>query len=81
VLTPDDHLGDVIGDLNGRRGKIREMEARDGTQIVHADVPLAELFGYSTGLRSLTRGRASYSMEPHAFDFVPGAVQASILER
>jgi elongation factor G len=81
VITPDEHLGEVIGDINGRRGKVREMEAREGSQIVRSEIPLAELFGYSTGLRSLTRGRASYSMEPHAFEFVPEAVQAGILER
>ncbi len=81
IVTPDEHLGDVIGDVNGRRGRIKEMAAREGAQIVQAEIPLAELFGYSTGLRSLTRGRASYSMEPARFDAVPANLQEAIVNR
>lgn len=81
IVTPDEHLGDVIGDVNGRRGRIKEMAAQEGAQIVQAEIPLAELFGYSTGLRSLTRGRASYSMEPARFDPVPQNLQESIVNR
>ncbi|HEY8240128.1 MAG TPA: elongation factor G [Kiritimatiellia bacterium] len=81
VVTPDEHLGDVIGDLNSRRGRVKEMVAREGTQIVKADVPLAELFGYSTSLRSVSRGRASYSMEPSSFEFVPESLQTALLNR
>jgi len=81
VVAPDEHLGDVLGDLNSRRGRIKEMVAQDGTQIVHAEVPLAELFGYATSLRSVTRGRASYSMEPCLFDVVPENLKNSILNR
>lgn len=81
VVAPDEHLGDVLGDLNSRRGKIKEMVAQDGSQIVHAEVPLAELFGYATSLRSATRGRASYSMEPCLFDVVPENLKNSILNR
>ncbi|HMP89401.1 MAG TPA: elongation factor G [Kiritimatiellia bacterium] len=81
VVAPDEHLGDVLGDLNSRRGKIKEMIAQDGTQIVHAEVPLAELFGYATSLRSVTRGRASYSMEPCLFDVVPDNLKNIILSR
>jgi elongation factor G len=81
VVTPDEHLGDVIGDVNGRRGRIKEMAAQEGAQVVQAEVPLAELFGYSTGLRSLTRGRASYSMEPARFEIVPAQLQESIVNR
>ncbi|MCB1102535.1 MAG: elongation factor G, partial [Kiritimatiellae bacterium] len=62
VIVPEEHLGDVLGDLNSRRGRIKEMAAQDDAQIIHADVPLAELFGYATALRSLSRGRASSSM-------------------
>ena len=81
IIAPDEHLGDVLGDLNGRRGKIKEMIAQDGSQIIHAEVPLAELFGYATSLRSVTRGRASYSMEPCLFDMVPENLTNSILNR
>ena len=81
VIAPDEHLGDVLGDLSSRRGKIKEMVAQHGTQMIHADVPLAELFGYATSLRSVTRGRASYSMEPCLFDVVPDHLVNSILNR
>jgi len=81
IIAPEENLGDVMNDLNGRRGRIREIEAREGVQIVHADVPLAELFGYATTLRSLTKGRASYTMEPHRFEAVPNSMQETILNR
>jgi len=79
IISPEDHLGDVMNDLNGRRGRIREIESRDGIQIVHVDVPLAEMFGYATTLRSLTKGRASYTMEPQSFEAVPDSMQETIL--
>ncbi len=79
IIVPEEHLGDVMNDLNGRRGRIREIEARDGVQIVHVDVPLAEMFGYATALRSLTKGRASYTMEPHRFEVVPDSMQKRLL--
>ena len=81
IIVPEEHLGDVMNDLNGRRGRIREIEARDGVQIVHVDVPLAEMFGYATTLRSLTKGRASYTMEQRNFEVVPGSMQETILNR
>ena len=81
IIAPDDHLGDVMNDLNGRRGRIREIEAREAVQIVHVDVPLAEMFGYATTLRSLTKGRASYTMEPYRFEAVPDSMQETILNR
>ncbi len=81
IIAPETHLGDVMNDLNGRRGRIREIEAREDIQIVHVDVPLAELFGYATALRSLTKGRASYTMEPHRFEAVPDSIQETILNR
>ncbi len=81
IIVPDEHLGDVIGDASGRRGRIREMVALEGAQVIQAEVPLAELFGYSTTLRSLSRGRAVYSMEPERFDVVPQSLQESIVNR
>ncbi len=70
-----------MGDINGRRGQVREMSMHGDVQSVKADVPLAELFGYSTAIRSLSRGRASYSMEPVQFAVVPKAVKEAILNR
>ena len=81
VLTPEEHMGDILNDLNSRRGRIREMQARDSVQVLSSDVPLAELFGYATGLRSLSKGRASYSMEPSQFEAVPENLQQEILNR
>ena len=81
IITPGEHMGDVLGDLNGRRGKVQEMITRGDMQIVKAAVPLAELFGYSTVIRSLTRGRASYTMEPEQFDIVPEPVRTELLSR
>jgi len=69
VVLPPEFLGDVIGDLNGRRGRVRGMEERSGAQVVTADAPLAEMFGYATGLRSMTQGRASYTM--HFSSYTP----------
>ncbi|WP_372797364.1 elongation factor G [Pontiella sp.] len=81
IESPEEHLGDVMGDLNSRRGRIREIKASNDLQVVQADVPLAEVFGYATSLRSLTKGRASYSMEPQAFDPVPPNMTDAILNR
>jgi elongation factor G len=81
IVVPDEHLGDVLGDINGRRGKVKDMVAQDGFHTVHVEVPLAEMFGYATSLRSVTRGRASYSMEPSQFDVVPDNLKNSILNR
>ena len=67
--------------MNSRRGRIRDIEAREAAQIIRAEAPLAELFGYATQLRSLTKGRASYSMEPGHFDVVPESLQASLINR
>ncbi len=79
VETPADYFGDVMGDLNSRRGKIGGMEMQGNTQIVVAEVPLAEMFGYSTELRSMTKGRATYSMEFNSYKEVPRAVQDAII--
>ncbi len=79
VLTPDENMGDVMGDLNSRRGRILGMEARKGVQVITGEVPLAEMFGYSTELRSLTKGRASYSMQFEAYREVPKNIQEAIV--
>ena len=81
VVVPEEYMGDVIGDLNTRRGKVRSMEARGGTQIVNARVPLAEMFGYATELRSRTQGRATYSMHFDRYEQVPSAVSEEIVSR
>ena len=82
VVTPDDFLGDIIGDLNSRRGRIEGMEpAQGGTQVIKAQVPLAEMFGYATVVRSVSQGRASYSMEPSHYEEVPRNVAEEIVAR
>ena len=80
VITPDDYLGDVIGDLNSRRGQIQSMEAGNGAQEIIAMVPLAQMFGYATDLRSKSQGRAMYSMEPSHFAEVPKNIQEEIIK-
>ena len=79
IVTPPESVGEVLGDLNARRGSVLDMNVKGELQIVHARVPLAKMFGYSTAIRSLTKGRASYSMEPDQFELAPPAVRAEIL--
>ncbi len=79
VVTPDDYLGDVIGDLNSRRGTILSMDAVSGAQQITANVPLSDMFGYATELRSRTQGRGVYSMEPSHFAEVPKSIQEKIV--
>ena len=81
ITTPPESVGEVLGDLNGRRGTVLDMEMRGDMQIVHARVPMAQMFGYSTAIRSLTKGRASYSMEPDMFEIAPRDVREEILSR
>ncbi len=81
ISVPPESVGEVLGDLNGRRGAVLDMDMRGDLQIVHARVPMAKMFGYSTAIRSLTKGRASYSMEPDSFDLVPGSVREELLAR
>lgn len=81
IVTPPESMGDVLGDLNMRRGKVTEMSLQGETQVIHARVPLAEMFGYATALRSLTRGRANYTMEPDKFELVPAAIGEQLLNR
>jgi len=80
VSTPEANMGDVIGDINRRRGKILGQENHKGAVIITSEVPLAEMFGYSTQLRSLSSGRASYTMEPSHFERVPTKVQEEIVK-
>ena len=80
VSTPEEYQGDIMGDLNRRRGRIQNMTTRGPTCLISAQVPLEAMFGYSTDVRSLSRGRASYSMEPSHFEQVPASVLATIVE-
>jgi elongation factor G len=80
LTTPEEYQGDLLGDLNRRRGHIVALEARDSAVIVNAHVPLAELFGYATAIRSLSKGRAAYSMEPLRFDPLPASLAEKILD-
>ena len=81
VVTPEGHLGDVVGDLNSRRGKVGQMEARGQNQVIMAQVPLSEMFGYATDLRSRTQGRATYTMQFDSYQQTPASVQEEIVAR
>ena len=81
VVTPDEYMGDVMGDLSSRRGRIEGMEARGNTQVVRSQVPLSEMFGYSTDLRSRTQGRATYTMQFHSYQQVPEVIAQEIIKR
>jgi elongation factor G len=81
VTTPENFVGDVIGDLNARRGRVDAMEPRGNVHVVRAFVPLAEMFGYATTLRSATQGRASYSMEPSHYEPVPNSIAEEIRKK
>ncbi|MHC1769553.1 MAG: elongation factor G [Verrucomicrobiia bacterium] len=80
VTTPEEYQGDLLGDLNRRRGKIQSIEAKNSSTSLYAEVPLAEMFGYATAIRSLSKGRAAYSMEPFRFEQVPSSIVATILD-
>ena len=79
--TPEEYQGDIIGDLNRRRAKVNSIEARGNLTIVNAEAPLAEMFGYATAIRSLSKGRSSYSMEPSHFEQVPSQLVAAVLDQ
>ncbi len=81
VVTPEDYMGDVIGDLNSRRGKVGKMEQRGANQVIDAEVPLSEMFGYSTDLRSKTQGRANYTMHFGSYQATPRSIQEEIVAR
>jgi elongation factor G len=79
--TPEEYQGDIMGDLSRRRASIKGIEAKNNLSIINAEVPLAEMFGYSTAIRSLSKGRSSYSMEPSHFEQVPAQVLAAVLDQ
>ena len=81
VVCPEDFMGDVIGDLNSRRGQVKNMDQRGNNKVVEADVPLANMFGYSTDLRSKTQGRATYSMQFSHYAIVPNAIADAIVAK
>ena len=81
VIVPEEYMGDVMGDINSRRGRIDGMEARNGAQVINAFVPLSEMFGYSTDLRSKTQGRGNYSMEVSYYDEVPKNIAEAIIAK
>ena len=81
VVVPEDYMGDVVGDLNRRRGMIAGMDENPAGKIIRAEVPLAEMFGYSTSLRSATQGRATYTMEFEKYAEVPDSIAAGIINR
>ena len=80
-VTPEEFQGDIMGDLNRRRGRINGLETKHELTTIDAEVPLAEMFGYATAIRSLSKGRSSYSMEPSHFEQVPAQVLAAVVEK
>jgi elongation factor G len=80
VTTPSDYQGEIVGDISRRRGTIEAIDSKNNQVVVNAKVPLAEMFGYATAIRSLSKGRASYSMEPATFEQVPNSVLTTILD-
>lgn len=81
VTSPDDYIGDVIGDLSSRRGRIEGQDQRMGATIIKVKVPLSEMFGYSTSLRSMSQGRASYAMEFSSYEKVPDSIAQEIIKQ
>ena len=81
VETPEQYMGDVMGNLSGRRGKIEGIEDRTNTKVIHAKVPLGEMFGYATDLRSQTQGRASYTMQFDSYESVPKNIRDEIVSK
>jgi elongation factor G len=81
VVTPEDYMGDVIGDLSSRRGRIEGMEQRGSSHVIRAQVPLGDMFGYATDLRSRTQGRATYTMQFHSYQEVPESISREIVAR
>jgi elongation factor G len=80
-ITPEEYQGDIVGDLNRRRARISGMETRGSLCTITAEVPLAEMFGYATAIRSLSKGRSSYSMEPSRFEQVPANILSAVLDQ
>ena len=81
VVTPRDYVGAVIGNLNSRRGRIVSQEIRGGSEVIRATVPLGQMFGYATDLRSMTQGRATYTMQFARYDEVPPAIAEEIMAK
>ena len=81
VVTPEENMGDVMGDLNSRRGMIQGMEDSPSGKIIRAEVPLAQMFGYATDLRSATQGRATYSMEFSKYNEVPASIAEAVSKK
>ena len=81
VVTPEDYMGDVMGDLNRRRGLVQGMDDAPGGKIIRAEVPLAEMFGYATDLRSATQGRATYSMEFYRYSEAPAGIAEAMMKK
>ena len=79
VVTPDEYLGDVIGNLNGRRGRVEQLEPVGGSQSIRASVPLAEMFGYATDLRSMSQGRATFTMQFDRYEEVPTTIAEALV--
>ena len=79
VVTPEENMGDVIGDLNRRRGQVEGMDDKAGSKLVRAKVPLSEMFGYITDLRTITSGRATSTMEFHEFDVAPKNIAEEVI--
>ena len=81
VVVPDDYMGEVIGDLSSRRGRISAMDSRTGLSVIQSVVPLAELFGYATDLRSKTQGRGNYTMQFAQYEDVPRVISEELVAR
>jgi elongation factor G len=81
VVTPEEYLGDVMGDLNGRRGRVSNLEARVSSQVIRAQVPLSNMFGYATDLRSRTQGRATFTMQFDHYEQVPASIAEEIIKK
>jgi elongation factor G len=80
-VTPEEYMGAIVGDLNSRRGRIASMEARGSSQVIRATVPLGQMFGYATEMRSMTQGRATYTMQFSRYEEVPPAIAEEIMAK
>jgi elongation factor G len=81
IVAPEEYMGAITGDINSRRGRIERIDSRPGTLVVTALVPLSEMFGYSTDLRSMTQGRATYTMHFHSYEEAPQSVREQVVAR
>jgi len=81
IVTPDDYAGDIMGNINSRRGRIENMDDKHNAKTIHAKVPLANMFGYSTDLRSMSQGRANYTMQFDCYEEMPRAIADEIIKK